>query len=61
VPQRFTCPAGSLVYGSPARIVRALTGKERAGLRAWAKKYVVVAKAHAALAAAAYRSSVKKV
>jgi carbonic anhydrase/acetyltransferase-like protein (isoleucine patch superfamily) len=51
VPQRFKCPAGSLVYGSPARIVRALTKKERGGLKAWAKKYTVVAKAHAALAA----------
>jgi carbonic anhydrase/acetyltransferase-like protein (isoleucine patch superfamily) len=61
VAQRFSCPPGSLVYGSPARIVRALTRKERSGLRAWAKKYVVVAKAHAVLAKAAYRSSVKKV
>jgi carbonic anhydrase/acetyltransferase-like protein (isoleucine patch superfamily) len=50
VPQRFKCPPGSLVYGSPARIVRPLTKKERAGLRPWAKKYVVVARAHAALA-----------
>ena len=61
VPQRFTCPAGSLVYGSPARIVRALTKKERGGLRAWARKYVAVARAHAALASGSYRSSVKKV
>jgi carbonic anhydrase/acetyltransferase-like protein (isoleucine patch superfamily) len=61
VPQRFRCPPGSLVYGSPARIVRALTKKERAGLRAWARKYVAVAKAHAALARGRYRSSVKKV
>jgi carbonic anhydrase/acetyltransferase-like protein (isoleucine patch superfamily) len=50
VPQRFTCPPGSLVYGSPARVMRPLTRKERGGLRAWARKYVGVARAHAALA-----------
>jgi carbonic anhydrase/acetyltransferase-like protein (isoleucine patch superfamily) len=49
VPQRFTCPPGSMVYGSPAKVVRALTAQEQAGLRAWADKYVEVAKAHAAL------------
>jgi carbonic anhydrase/acetyltransferase-like protein (isoleucine patch superfamily) len=61
VPQRFKCPPGSLVYGSPARVVRALTKKERGGLRAWAAKYVAVARAHAAFALGGYRSSVKKV
>ena len=49
VPQRFTCPPGSMVYGAPARIVRPLTGAEQRGLRAWAEKYLVVAQAHAAL------------
>ena len=49
VPQRFSCPPGSMVYGSPAKVVRALTVQEQAGLRAWAEKYVEVAKAHAAL------------
>lgn len=34
-------PAGSLVLGSPARVVRALKPEERAGLRHWAEKYVV--------------------
>lgn len=48
VPQRFTCPPGSLVYGSPAKVIRALTEEEQRGLRAWAEKYVEVAKAHAA-------------
>ena len=33
-------PAGSLVLGSPAKIVRALTAEERAGLKHWADKYV---------------------
>lgn len=32
-------PAGSLVLGSPARVKRALTDEERAGLRKWAQKY----------------------
>ena len=49
VPQRFMCPPGSMVYGSPAKVVRALTAEEQAGLRRWAEKYVTVAQAHAAL------------
>jgi gamma-carbonic anhydrase len=49
VPQRFECPPGSLVYGSPAKIVRALTEEEQHAIRGWAEKYVEVAKAHAAL------------
>ena len=50
VPQNFTCPPGSMVYGSPARVIRPLTDLEQAGLRAWAEKYVIVARAHAGLA-----------
>jgi len=49
VPQHFTCPPGSMVYGSPAKVIRPLKDAERAGLRPWAEKYVVVARAHAAL------------
>jgi gamma-carbonic anhydrase len=49
VPQGFTCPAGSLVYGSPARIIRRLSNVEQRGLRKWAQKYISVARAHAAL------------
>jgi gamma-carbonic anhydrase len=49
VPQHFTCPPGSLVYGSPAKVVRALSREEQAGLRALAAKYLEVAQAHAAL------------
>jgi carbonic anhydrase/acetyltransferase-like protein (isoleucine patch superfamily) len=33
-------PPGSLVLGSPAKIVRKLTPKERAKLKTWAEKYV---------------------
>lgn len=51
VPQRFSCPPGSMVYGSPAKVVRPLTEAEMAGLRPWAEKYVEVARAHARLAA----------
>ncbi len=52
VPQRFKCPPGSLVYGSPARIIRPLTPTEQKGLREQAEKYVGVARAHAARPAA---------
>ncbi len=52
VPQRFKCPPGSLVYGSPARVVRPLGDGEREGIRSLAEKYVEVARAHAARARA---------
>lgn len=47
VPQGFTCPAGSLVLGSPARVLRALSDEERGAGRRLAEKYIEVAKAHA--------------
>ena len=50
VPQGMIVPPGSMVYGSPAKVVRPLRPDEQAGLRRWAEKYVEVAKAHAALA-----------
>jgi len=40
VTQRMQIPAGSLVMGAPAKIVRALTAEERRGLKHWAEKYV---------------------
>ena len=49
VSQRFTCPPGSLVYGSPAKVIRPLRPDELASLRLSAEKYVEVARAHAAL------------
>jgi carbonic anhydrase/acetyltransferase-like protein (isoleucine patch superfamily) len=49
VSQRFECPPGSMVYGSPAKVIRPLKPEEIAGLRPWAEKYVATAKAHAAL------------
>jgi carbonic anhydrase/acetyltransferase-like protein (isoleucine patch superfamily) len=48
VPQNFACPPGSMVYGSPAKLVRPLSTEEQAGLRPWAEKYAEVARAHAA-------------
>ena len=40
VTQGMKIPPGSLVLGTPAKIVRPLTRKERAGLKSWAQKYV---------------------
>jgi carbonic anhydrase/acetyltransferase-like protein (isoleucine patch superfamily) len=48
VTQRFVAPPGSMILGSPAKVTRALTDKERNGLRPWAEKYIQVAQAHAA-------------
>ncbi len=47
VTQRFVAPAGSMILGSPAKVVRPLKESELMGLRAWAEKYVEVALAHA--------------
>lgn len=33
-------PPGSLVLGAPAKVVKPLSGEQRAGLRHWADKYV---------------------
>ncbi len=46
VTQRFVAPPGSMILGSPAKVVRPLKESELLGLRAWAEKYVEVAKAH---------------
>ena len=54
VPQHFECPPGSMVYGAPAKIVRALTDEEQRGLRKWAEKYIEVARAHAARRSAGF-------
>jgi gamma-carbonic anhydrase len=40
VTNRSQIPPGSLVMGAPARVMRALTPEERAGLKHWAEKYV---------------------
>ena len=40
VTQGVEIPPGSLVLGAPAKVVRSLTRRERAGLKSWAEKYV---------------------
>ena len=40
VKQGMKIPAGSLVLGAPAKVVRKLTPKERSGLKYWATKYM---------------------
>jgi gamma-carbonic anhydrase len=40
VTQGTVIPPGSLVLGSPAKVVRALTRQERSGVKYWAQKYV---------------------
>jgi carbonic anhydrase/acetyltransferase-like protein (isoleucine patch superfamily) len=40
VTQRMKVPEGSLVLGSPAKIVRSLSREEREDLKHWAVKYV---------------------
>ncbi len=40
VTQGMKVPAGSLVLGMPAKVVRPLTREERAGIKWWAEKYV---------------------
>jgi carbonic anhydrase/acetyltransferase-like protein (isoleucine patch superfamily) len=50
VTQRFVAPAGSMILGSPATVVRLLADEELRGLRSWADKYIAVAQAHAAKA-----------
>jgi carbonic anhydrase/acetyltransferase-like protein (isoleucine patch superfamily) len=47
VTKGFHAPEGSLVMGSPARVVRSLSKEERAELRGWAEKYIQVAAEHA--------------
>lgn len=46
VTQRSRIPPGSMVLGSPAKVVRPLTPEERAGLRHWAEKYAANAAYH---------------
>ncbi len=39
-------PPGSLVLGSPAKVVRALTLDEQSEIRGWAEKYVALSRAY---------------
>ena len=44
IPQNKRIPAGSLVFGNPFRIVRALSEEEKEGIRANARDYVLLAR-----------------
>ncbi len=50
VTPRMIVPPGSMVMGTPARVVRPLSAEEQGALRGWAEKYLAVAAAHAAKA-----------
>ena len=39
-------PEGSLVLGSPAKVVRTLTEEERLSIKPWAEKYIITAQFH---------------
>ena len=39
-------PPGSLVLGSPAKVVRTLSLEEQAGIKVWAEKYVELSRAY---------------
>jgi len=45
-------PAGSLVLGSPAKVVRTLSLDEQAGIRVWAERYVELSRIYIERAAA---------
>ena len=53
VTQRMFVPPGSMVLGTPGKVVRALSEPEQKSLKAWAEKYVEVATALDALQARA--------
>lgn len=44
----FRCPPGSVVLGSPGKVVRSLSAQDSKDLRRYALKYIEVARAHAA-------------
>lgn len=44
-------PPGSLVLGSPAKVVRQLSDEEQRGVRRWAERYVTLSRHYMALAA----------
>lgn len=46
VTPRTKIPPGSMVLGAPAKVARALTDEERAGLKYWAEKYAANAAYH---------------
>lgn len=49
VKQGMEIPHGSMVLGTPAKVVRALTGEEQAGLQLWARRYVRLSREYLAV------------
>ena len=49
VPKGTQIPEGSLVLGSPAKVVRPLTKEERLSIKPWAEKYVITSQFHLSL------------
>jgi carbonic anhydrase/acetyltransferase-like protein (isoleucine patch superfamily) len=46
IPEGAVIPPGSLVMGSPGKVRRALTAEERAGIDAYAERYVGYKRSH---------------
>lgn len=46
VTQKTVIPPGSMVLGTPGKVVKSLSPEERVGLKVWADKYVTTAQAH---------------
>jgi carbonic anhydrase/acetyltransferase-like protein (isoleucine patch superfamily) len=46
VTPRTDIPPGSLVLGSPAKVVRTLSAEEQAGVRGWAERYVKLSRVY---------------
>ncbi len=46
VTMHMDIPAGSLVLGSPAKIKKALSPEERAGIKNWAERYVYLSRVY---------------
>jgi carbonic anhydrase/acetyltransferase-like protein (isoleucine patch superfamily) len=49
VKQGMIIPPGSLVLGTPARVVRALSAEEQDGVKMWALRYVRLSREYLAL------------
>ncbi len=55
VTQGKQIPPGSMVLGSPAKVVRTLTDEEQSGLREWAERYVRIIPHYHAQGLSGYR------
>jgi len=46
VTQNIKIPEGSMVFGSPAKVIRPLSPEERNSIRGWADRYIILSKEH---------------